>query len=45
MVMSWLINSLNNDVGENFILYQTVQEILEATRETCSDIKDTTKIF
>ena len=22
MVMSWLINSVNNDIGENFILYE-----------------------
>ena len=25
MVMSWLINSMNNDIGENFILYETTQ--------------------
>ena len=27
MVMSWLINSMNNDIGENFILYEMTQEI------------------
>lgn len=27
MVMSWLINSMNNDVGENFLLYETATEI------------------
>ena len=27
MVMSWLINSMTNEIGENFILYETTQEI------------------
>ena len=44
MVMSWLINSMNNDVGE--ILYsETTQEIQEAARETYSDTEDTTNTF
>ena len=25
MVMSWLINSMNNDIGENFLLYGTTK--------------------
>ena len=27
IVMSWLINSMTNDIGENFLLYETAQEI------------------
>jgi len=27
VVMSWLVNSMTNEVGENFILYETTQEI------------------
>ncbi|RVW76072.1 hypothetical protein CK203_049183 [Vitis vinifera] len=30
MVISWLINSMNNDIGENFLLYETAKEIWDA---------------
>lgn len=36
MVMSWLINSMTNDIGENFLLYNTAKEIWEAVKETYS---------
>ena len=45
MVMSWLINSMNNDIGENFILYEMTQEIWEVTKETYFNTKDTTETF
>ena len=34
MVMSWLINSMNNDVGEKFLLYGTAKEIWDAARKS-----------
>jgi hypothetical protein len=40
MVMSWLINSMTNKIGENFLLYETIKEIWEAVRETYSTIWD-----
>lgn len=45
MVMSWLINSMNNDVGENFLLYETTSEIWNAAKETYSHIENTDKLF
>lgn len=45
MVMLWLINSITNEVGENFILYETTQEIWTATKETYSDMEDAVKTF
>ena len=36
---------MNNDIGENFIFYETTQEIWEVVRETYFDTKDTTKAF
>lgn len=36
MVMSWLINSIPNEIRENFILYSMAHEICEAIREFCS---------
>ena len=32
MVMSWLINSMTNDIGENFLLYATAKEIWDAAK-------------
>ena len=45
MVMSWLINSMNNDIGENFLLYGTAKEIWEAARETYSSSDNTAELF
>lgn len=45
MVMSWLINSMTTDIGENFLLYQTAQEIWEAARETYSTQEKSAEIF
>ena len=45
MVMSWLINSMVNDIGENFLLYDTAQDIWEAARETYSHFENTSELF
>ncbi|RVW95345.1 hypothetical protein CK203_034218 [Vitis vinifera] len=44
MVMSWLINSMTNDIGENFMYYGTAKEIWDAARETYSNIDNTSAI-
>ncbi|RVW97656.1 Retrovirus-related Pol polyprotein from transposon TNT 1-94 [Vitis vinifera] len=45
MVMSWLINSMTNDIGENFMYYGTTKEIWDAARETYSNIDNTSATF
>ena len=45
MVMSWLINSMNDDIGENFLLYETATEIWEAAKETYSSNDNTSELF
>ncbi|GAV63817.1 UBN2_3 domain-containing protein, partial [Cephalotus follicularis] len=45
MVMSWLLNSMTIEMGENFIYYQTTKEIWDATRETYSNKDNTSAIF
>ena len=45
MVMSSLINSMNNDVGENFLLYGTAKEIWDAAREIYSGSNNTSELF
>ena len=44
-IMSWLINSMNVDIGENFLLYETPQEIWEVVRETYSSSENTSELF
>ncbi|XP_024030846.1 uncharacterized protein LOC112094389 [Morus notabilis] len=44
-IMSWLVNSMNVDIGENFLLYETAQEIWEAVRETYSSSENTSELF
>ncbi|KAL5808179.1 hypothetical protein ACOSQ3_028870 [Xanthoceras sorbifolium] len=45
MVMPWLINSMNNDIGENFLLYDTAEEIWNAARDTYSNSDNTSELF
>ena len=43
--MSWLINSMTTEVGENFLLYKTAKEIWDAARETYSSSENTSELF
>lgn len=36
MVMSWLINSMTNEIGENFLLYETAHRFWDVVKETFS---------
>lgn len=45
MVMSWLIYSIDNEIGENFLLFGTTKEIWEIAKETYSSSKDTSQLF
>ena len=45
IVMFWLINSMNTDIWENFLLYGTTKEIWDAARETYSNSENTSEIF
>lgn len=45
MVLSWLINSMTNNIGEDFMFYETAKEILDAAEETYSDKENTSELF
>ena len=45
MVMSWLINSMTNEIGENFLLCETAQKIWDAARETYSSSDNVGELF
>ena len=45
MVMSWLINSMTNETGENFMYYKSAKEIWDAAKETYSNKDNTSEVF
>ena len=45
MVMFWLINSMTNEIGENFLLYNTAHDIWEAAKEAYSHVKNVSELF
>lgn len=45
MVMAWLINSMNNEIGENFLLYKTAKDIWDAAKVSYSSSENTSEIF
>lgn len=45
LVMSWLTNSMINEVGENFVRCKTTIKIWDAVLEAFSDQEDTVEAF
>ncbi|XP_058068722.1 uncharacterized protein LOC131218054 [Magnolia sinica] len=45
MVMSWFINSMTNEIGENFLLYGTAKDIWVAAKETYSSFDNSSELF
>ncbi|XP_062098824.1 uncharacterized protein LOC133804698 [Humulus lupulus] len=45
MIKSWLINSMNNDIGENFLLYSTAKELWDAVKDSYSRSENTSELF
>ncbi|XP_073315737.1 uncharacterized protein [Primulina huaijiensis] len=44
LIMSWLINSMSLEVGENFLLYETAKDVWEVVRETYSSSNNTSEL-
>ena len=44
-IISWLLNSMTTETGENFMYYKTAKEIWDAARETYSNKDNTSAIF
>ncbi|KAJ1442200.1 Gag-polypeptide of LTR copia-type [Sesbania bispinosa] len=45
LVMSWLLSFMTHETGENFMYYGTAVEIWNATKETYSNVDNTSAIF
>ncbi|KAF7802209.1 Retrovirus-related Pol polyprotein from transposon RE1 [Senna tora] len=45
MVMSWLINSMDLEIGQDFMFFATAAKIWKATKESYSDVQNTAELF
>ena len=45
MIMSWLTNSIETDVGQTFLFYKTAKEIWDAAKEMFSDNENAVEVF
>ncbi|XP_024026809.1 uncharacterized protein LOC112093143 [Morus notabilis] len=45
MVMFWLFNTMDADIGQNFLFFDTAQEIWMAAQETYSDNENPAELF
>ncbi|KAJ1396232.1 Gag-polypeptide of LTR copia-type [Sesbania bispinosa] len=45
LVMSWLLSSMTQETGENFMYYRFAVQIWNAAKETCSNVDNTSAIF
>lgn len=43
--MSWLLNTMTNEIGEKFIYYDTAKDMWNAVKETYSNVDNTFAIF
>ncbi|KAL5799510.1 hypothetical protein ACOSQ3_032586 [Xanthoceras sorbifolium] len=43
--MSWLVNSMEPNIGENFLLYETAAEVWEAAKDTYSYKDNTPELY
>ncbi|KAJ1401609.1 Gag-polypeptide of LTR copia-type [Sesbania bispinosa] len=45
LVMSWLLNTMTNEIGENFMYYDTAKKMWDAVKETYSNVDNTSAVF
>ncbi|KAF7811563.1 phosphatidylinositol-3-phosphatase myotubularin-1-like [Senna tora] len=45
MVMSWLINSMDLEIGQDFMFFASAAEIWKAAKESYSDVENTAELF
>ncbi|XP_071924652.1 uncharacterized protein [Coffea arabica] len=45
MVMTWLVNSMEEDISSNYMCYSTAQELWENINQMYSDLRNQSRIF
>ena len=43
--MSWLLNTMTIEIGEDFMYFNTAKEMWDIAKETYSDVDNTSTIF
>ena len=45
MIMSWLVNSMEPEIGQNFMYLDTAKELWQAVGETYSDLGNSGQVY
>lgn len=45
LIMAWLINSMEVDIGKTYLFFSTAQEIWETVQEAFSDLENSAQVF
>ena len=45
MVMAWLVNAMNEDIGGNYMCYQTAKELWDSVHQMYSDLTNDSQVY
>ena len=45
MVMTWLMNSMNEEIGSNYMCYSTAKELLDNVNKMYSDFGNQSQVY
>ena len=45
MVMAWLMNSMNDDIKENYLYHTTTKDLWEVIKRSYSDLENSAQMF
>ena len=45
MIMSWLVNSMDSEIGQTYLFLPTAKDLWDAVTETYSDLGNSAKIY
>lgn len=45
MVMTWLVNSMDEEIGVNYLCYDTAKELWEGVSQMYSDFENQSQIY
>lgn len=45
MVMTWLINSMNKDIGSNYMYYSTAEELWDNVNQMYPDLGNQSQVY
>ena len=45
MVMTWLVNSMNEEIGSDYMCYSTAKELWDNVNQMCSDLGNQSQVY